>query len=75
MKNIMDAKTIIRNILKWGKKNSTNTGILGMIIMLIILSIFELPVLIPLVKDYGWFTPLPYKYCVYFGSVILYHIG
>lgn len=70
MKNIMDAKIILRNILKWAKKNRNNTSIVAMILMLIIQSIFYLPVIIPLVKEYGWFTPIPYKYCVYFGSII-----
>lgn len=62
---------MINKILKWAKKTPTNTGILGMVLMLTMLLIFDLPVMIPLIKQYGWFAPLPIKKILYFVSVIL----
>lgn len=59
---------MIKNIITWGKKSSINVGLLGMVIMIILESILELPVLIPLIKQYGWYSPLPSKYIMYFSA-------
>jgi len=62
---------MIKKIIKWGKKSSINVGIIGMVIMFILETILILPVMIPLLEQYGWNNPLPTKYITYFASCIL----
>ena len=62
---------MIKNIITWGNKSKYNIGLLGMIIMIIIEAILDLPVMIPVIREYGWTNPLPTKYSIYFASTII----